>query len=128
MARRKHKVYGLTFDSKLEGEHYKMLLEHKDVRILERQKTFVILEPFDYYRFPDLKKSKHRKIQYTPDFIVEIKGYDKPVAIESKGYARKDYMLRKKLFMYNYGDKYYFYQCNSKKQMKEMLEGLNAQE
>jgi hypothetical protein len=112
----------IEFDSKLEYDHYLHLKEQDDIEILGVHQTFTIFDPMKYIDFPRLKLKTQRDIKYTPDFVFKLKGLDRPVAMESKGYARKEYMLRKKLFMLKYSQEYYFYQCNSLKKLKEDLE------
>jgi hypothetical protein len=112
----------IEFDSKLEYDHYCYLKEQADITIVDVHKTFTLFDPIKFIGFPKLKQQSQRDIKYTPDFIFTMKGLDKPVAMESKGYARKEYMLRKKLFMLKYGQEFYFYQCNSLKKLKEDLE------
>jgi len=115
----------------LEMEHYKILKEHPDVEIVALQKTFVLFPSFEVQRFPGLKTRKVREMSYTPDFIIRVKGVDKPIAMESKGYARKDYMMRKKLFMREWAslrkraNRYIFYECKSKQQLKDDLKKVN---
>ncbi len=118
---KKYECDGVDFDSKLEREHYKLLRDSDKINILEIHKKFILLNGFDWVSFPDMKKRKYRPMVYTPDFIVEIKGCDKPVAIESKGYPRKDYNIRKKLFIKELGTEYYFWEIGSVKELKEWL-------
>ena len=115
----------MEFDSQLELEHYKILKEHRKVKNIKRQMTFPLKAAFSYTRFPDYKQCRFSSMVYTPDFIVEIEGVDKPVAIESKGYARGEYRMRKKLFIMMYKDDYYFLESRSKKHLIEVLEGLD---
>ena len=117
----KYEHDGHIFDSKLEVNHYNVLKENnKILKIVDMQKQFTLLEfPNHYYDFPNLKKRKLRDMVYTPDFILEVKGYDKLVAMESKGFPRKDYNIRKKLFIRQFGDEYYHYECRSVKQLQE---------
>ena len=87
------------------------------------QKKFVLLEfPDHYLDFPKRKKRKLRDMVYTNDFILEVKGYDKLIAMESKGFPRKDYNIRKKLFINKYSNEYYFYECRSVKQLEEDID------
>ena len=112
---------GIWFDSKLEANHYFYLKHHPKITILELQKTFELLEGFKWFDIEKNKWRKYRDIHYTPDFIIKHEDYDKPIAWESKGFARKDYNLRKKLFLYKYGDEYHFLQVHSKKQATEIF-------
>lgn len=116
----KYEHDGHIFDSKLEINHYEVLKKNSDIiEILEMQRTFLLLSfPTSYYDFPNRKKRKLRDMVYTPDFMLKIKGYDKMIAMESKGFPRKDYNIRKKLFIRHYGDTYYHYECRSVKQLE----------
>ena len=129
--KKKHKVDGIEFDSKTEAVHYQILRDNKDIEIISRQKTFSLFDNFTHTKLPEFKKATHRKMVYTPDFIIKIKGVKYPIAMETKGHARKDYMIRKKLFTKFYGDRYYFYECkdNSKgdKLKKDLEVMINAQ-
>ena len=117
---------GHVFDSKLEINHYNVLKQHSDIIIIvEMQKTFLLLDfPQTYYDFPLKKKRKLRNMVYTNDFILKVKGYDKLVAMESKGFPRKDYNIRKKLFINAHGKEYYFYECRSVKQLEEDIKKI----
>lgn len=120
----KYEHDGYTFDSKLEINHYDILKENDDIiELIDMQKKFLLLPfEFTYIDFPQKKKRKYRDMIYTPDFIIKVKGYDKPIAMESKGYPRKDYNIRKKLFIREHGDEYYHYECRSAKQLREDIE------
>lgn len=118
-------VDGRKFDSGLEADHYKILKEHPDIEIIDLQKTFLLQESTKYIGFPKKNKRSFDTITYTPDFIIKAKGFDKPIAMESKGYARPVYQMRKKLFVNKYQDEYYFYECRSVKQLKEDLERVS---
>jgi hypothetical protein len=120
---------GYVFDSKLEINHYETLKKHSDIiEILDMQKTFLLLEfPTYYYDFPQKKKRKLRNMVYTPDFIIKVNGYEKLVAMESKGFPRKDYNIRKKLFIREHGDEYYHYECRSVKQLEEDIAYIRSQ-
>ena len=120
---------GYVFDSKLEINHYETLKKHSDIiEIIDMQKTFLLLEfPTYYYDFPQKKKRKLRNMVYTPDFIIQVKGYYKFIAMESKGFPRKDYNIRKKLFIREHGDEYYHYECRSVKQLEEDIAYIRSQ-
>jgi len=124
----KPKHDGITFDSKLEIKHYKLFNSDPDITIVELQKEFELFPPFEYIGLPLFNKRKYRKMVYTPDFIIKFKNLNKPIAVESKGYPRKDYFIRKKLFMMKYSDDYYFLESNSEKdmisKMKQIKEGI----
>ncbi len=113
---------GIEFDSKLERDHYLILLDDEDVEVLERQKTFLLFDRFSYTRLPSMKKGYIRKMEYTPDFIIAVKGLDKPIALESKGFSRKDYQIKKKLFIRIYSDRYYFMESKGYDLIKQLEE------
>lgn len=126
---KKFEYEGILFDSKLEINHYKILKENDDIiEIIDMQKRFLLLEfDFTYTDFPNKKTRKYRDMVYTPDFMIKVKGYDKPIAMESKGYPRKDYNIRKKLFIRRYGDEYYHYECRSAKQLNEDIKYIREE-
>lgn len=120
----KYEKDGIKFDSGLELKHYEYLKSQPDIEIVDVHKTFLIHDKHTFKHFPRLKTTHQHPIRYTPDFILHMDGVDKPIAMESKGYARKEYMLRKKLFMIKYSREYYFYQCKSLPQLKEDIEKI----
>jgi hypothetical protein len=94
---RKTTVYGRTFDSKREAEVYLILREKLrlgEIKHLECQPTYTLLEGFR-----DNQGKPQKPITYTPDFLVEYDDGRREV-IEVKGVRTRDYMLRKKLFLY----------------------------
>ncbi len=125
----KYEHDGYIFDSKLEINHYNLLKEYSVfIEIVDMQKQFTLLEFNDtYIDFPNGKKRKQRDMVYTPDFILKVRGYDKLVAMESKGFPRKDYNIRKKLFIREHGDEYYHYECRSVKQLQEDLDYITRE-
>lgn len=125
----KYEHDGHVFDSKLEVNHYDVLKKHNDIiEIIEMQRTFLLLDfPANYQDFPNRKNRKLRNMVYTPDFCLKVKGYDKLVAMESKGFPRKDYNIRKKLFIREHGDEYYHYECRSVKQLEEDIAYIRSQ-
>jgi len=126
-SKKKYIVDGIKFDSKTEGVHYQILRDHKDIKIIDRQKMFLLIDRFVFKSLPTYRLGIIRKMVYTPDFIISVKGRDKLIAMETKGHARKDYMMRKKLFIHFHGDEYDFYECKDKSdgaQLKKDLEVL----
>nr|DAL05198.1 MAG TPA: Endonuclease [Caudoviricetes sp.] len=94
---RKTTVCGRTFDSKRESEWYMMLREkHRlgKIKHFECQPTYTLLEGFR-----DNQGKQQKPITYTPDFLVEYDDGRREV-IEVKGVRTRDYLLRKKLFLY----------------------------
>lgn len=121
---KKHVLDGITFDSKTELNHYKILKDNPNVEILDTHKSFILQGDIGYIRLPSFKEGKLRKMQYTPDFILKVKGIDKPIAMETKGFAREGYRMRKKLFIKLYEDEYYFYECKGKKSEEKLKKDL----
>ena len=94
---RKTTVCGHTFDSRREAEWYMMLREKLrlgEIKHLECQPTYTLLEGFR-----DNQGKPQKAITYTPDFLVEYDDGRREV-IEVKGVRTRDYLLRKKLFLY----------------------------
>ena len=94
---RKTTVCGRTFDSKREAEWYMMLREKQQlgkIKHIECQPTYTLLEGFR-----DNQGKPQKPISYTPDFLVEYDDGRREV-IEVKGVKTRDYLLRKKLFLY----------------------------
>lgn len=94
---RKTAVYGIAFDSKREAEYYLLLREKKrlgEIKSIDLQPTYTLLEGFR-----DNQGKQQKPITYTPDFLVEYDDGRREV-IEVKGVKTRDYLLRKKLFLY----------------------------
>lgn len=94
---RKTTVYGRTFDSKREAEVYLALLEQKQRGRIVRisfQPSYTLLAAFR-----DNEGKKQRPITYTADFFVAYADGHHEV-IEVKGVRTRDYLLRRKLFLY----------------------------
>ena len=113
-----------NFDSKNELNHYIYLRDLEGVKIIDDHKTFTLFESFNWYDIEQNKVRKYRDFHYTPDLILEVDGIDKPIALEVKGYARPDYLLRKKMFIMLYGKDYYFIESNSVKKMKKIIDKI----
>lgn len=110
MAKAKKKtVNGIQFDSITEADYYQVLLDRQksgEISNLECQPEFEILKPFK------IRSRKIRGMRYTPDFMYEDKLGTH--VVEVKGYAKPDYMMRRKLFLYMYGDGYIFHEVKRK--------------
>ena len=94
---RKTTVCGYTFDSRREAEIYLDLLSRKqagEVLRIGLQPQYTLLEGFR-----DNTGKKQRPITYTADFFVAYADGRNEV-IEVKGVRTRDYLLRKKLFLY----------------------------
>lgn len=120
MAKKKVQHDGIWFDSKLEANHYFYFQQHPKIEIVEMQKRFLLLKGFDYFDIQKDKTRKARDMIYTCDFIIKHKDYDKPIAYEPHGYARKDYNNRIKLFRAKYPE-YYFVESSSMKKTRELF-------
>lgn len=100
---KKIKVDGHLFDSKKEAERYYelKLMEHAGViRHLELQPRFELQPPFE------CDGIKHRKIEYVGDFAYQENG--RKVVEDVKGMETDVYKLKKKLFLYQYGEQWDF--------------------
>ena len=98
---RKTVMCGHTFDSKRESEVYLMLREKKrlgEIKSIDLQPTYTLLEGFR-----DNTGRAQKPITYTADFLVEHDDGRREV-IEVKGMRTRDYLLRKKLFLYKMRD------------------------
>lgn len=92
-------VDGVVFDSMKEASHYadlKFLERAGVITDLELQPRFLIQEPF----ICDGKKE--RKIEYVADFRYKRDG--RVVVEDVKGKKTDVYKLKRKLFLYRYGD------------------------
>lgn len=94
---RKTVMCGRTFDSRREAEVYLELLAQKQAGEIVRigfQPSYTLLAGFK-----DNQGNKQRAITYTADFFVSYADGRSEV-IEVKGVRTRDYLLRKKLFLY----------------------------
>jgi hypothetical protein len=98
---RKTTVCGHEFDSKREAEVYLELLAQKQAGKVVRigfQPSYTLLEAFT-----DNMGKRQQPITYTADFFVTYADGHAEV-IEVKGMRTRDYLLRKKLFLYKMRD------------------------
>ena len=94
---RKTVMCGHEFHSKREAEIYLDLLSRKqagEIVLIRLQPSYTLLEGFR-----DNQGNKQRPITYTADFFVTYADGHSEV-IEVKGMRTRDYLLRKKLFLY----------------------------
>ena len=94
---RKTTVCGRTFDSRREAEVYLELLAQKQAGEIVRigfQPQYTLLAGFR-----DNEGNRQRPITYTADFFVTFADGHSEV-IEVKGVRTRDYLLRRKLFLY----------------------------
>ena len=96
-------IDGIRFDSKKEAEFYAELkLREKagEISHLRLQPRYLLQEAFKH-------DGKHyREMEYVADFEYIENG--EIVVIDVKGFKTAVYMLKKKLFLYKYGDKVKF--------------------
>jgi len=93
-------IDNITFASKAEAAHYKLLmirLRAGEIRLLTTQPKFVLQEAF---KTADGKRI--REISYVADFCY-IEN-EKVVVVDVKGIRTEVYNIKKKLFMYRYPD------------------------
>lgn len=96
---------GVKYDSKKEanrGWELELCEKQNLIRELERQKHFQLLPSFT-----DNSGNKYRKIEYICDFYYYDNQINKYVAEDVKSEATaqdKTYIIKKKLFIYNYPD------------------------
>ena len=98
---RKTVMFGHEFDSKREADVYLELLAQKQAGEIVRigfQPQYTLLEGFK-----DNTGKKQKPITYTADFFVTYADGHSEV-IEVKGMRTRDYLLRKKLFLYKMRD------------------------
>ena len=98
---RKTTVYGRTFDSKREADYYLELLarkQHGEIVRIGFQPQYTLLAGFK-----DNTGKNQKPITYTADFFVTYADGHSEV-IEVKGVRTRDYLLRKKLFLYKMRD------------------------
>lgn len=95
-------VDGQTFDSKKEANRYQelLLLEKAGViKNLSRQVKFVLIPS----QRDENGKVVERECSYKADFTYEEEGGIKTVVEDVKGYRTKDYIIKRKLLLYQYG-------------------------
>lgn len=96
-------VDGITFDSKKESEFYaelKLRERAGEISHLRLQPRYLLQEAFRH------EGKQYNKMEYVADFEYIENG--KIVVIDVKGFKTAVYMLKKKLFLYKYGDKVKF--------------------
>lgn len=99
----KTEVDGIIFDSRKEAKRYAELKQMEQagaINNLKLQPRFLLQEPF----MCDGKKE--RKIEYVADFQYDLGG--KTIVEDVKGEKTQVYKLKRKLFLFRYGDKVEF--------------------
>ena len=106
---------GMTFDSKKELRRYKELLLLKEagtIQNLQTQVKFVLIPTQReassevYKKGPNAGKLKPGKViekecAYIADFVYSENG--KMIVEDTKGFKTKEYIIKRKLMLYNYG-------------------------
>lgn len=106
---------GMTFDSKKELRRYKELLLLKEagkIQNLQTQVKFVLIPTQReassevYKKGPNVGKLKPGKViekecAYIADFVYSENG--KMIVEDTKGVKTKEYIIKRKLMLYNYG-------------------------
>lgn len=106
-------IDGHKFDSQFEAEHYaelKLMERAGIITDLELQPRFLLQEGFIYHGH------KERKVEYVADFQYRQDG--KLIVEDTKGFRTDTYKLKRKLFLYKYGDKLDFREVSNGKTNK----------
>lgn len=96
-------VDGISFDSKKEAEFYAELkLREKagEITHLRLQPRYLLQEAFKH------EGKQYREMEYIADFEYIENG--ETVVVDVKGFKTAVYMIKKKLFLYKYGDRVKF--------------------
>ena len=92
-------IDGIEFDSKRESQYYllyKDMLERGEIKDLQLQPRFELIPSFTNWQ-----GKKCRPCHYTADFLLTYPDGRQKV-VEVKGFRTRDYMLRRKLFEWQY--------------------------
>lgn len=100
---KKLQVYydNILFDSEIEKGYYQVLKEQQEQGLLSQlqvHKEYILIPPFE------CKNGTYGAMKYTPDFVYFDEVKKEVVAVEIKGFARPDFEIRKKLFLYQNQD------------------------
>lgn len=96
-------IDGIRFDSKKEAEFYAELKLRERAGVISHlrlQPRYLLQEAFKH------KGKQYREIEYVADFEYVENGVT--VVVDVKGFRTAVYMIKKKLFLYKYGDKVRF--------------------
>lgn len=97
---RKTEVDGIVFDSKKEADYYCTL---KMLKMAGRIKDFQMQVPFELQPKYKYGNKTIRSIKYVADFIVTYDD-DHVEVVDVKGVRTKEYMLKKKILLYQHQD------------------------
>ena len=105
-------VDGIEFDSKFESEHYaslKLLEKAGVIQDLKLQPRFLLQDGFIW------NGHKERKIEYVADFEYTLNGKRVVEDVKSDATRTQVYQLKRKLFLYKYGDRVEFREVYNEK-------------
>lgn len=105
-------IDGETFDSRREAKRYcelKLLERAGEIRHLRRQEKFLLI-PSQYEEVVDAKgkpkqKCIERECVYIADFVYQDSRTGKLVVEDTKGVRTKEYIIKRKLMLKEYGIK-----------------------
>lgn len=105
-------IDGETFDSKREAKRYcelKLLERAGEIRHLRRQEKFLLI-PSQFEEVTDAKgkpkqKCIERECVYIADFVYQDSRTGKLVVEDTKGVRTKEYIIKRKLMLKEYGTK-----------------------
>lgn len=96
-------IDGIRFDSKKEAEFYAELKVREragEISRLRLQPRYLLQDAFKH------EGKQYREIEYVADFEYIENG--ETVVVDVKGFKTAVYMIKKKLFLYKYGDRVKF--------------------
>lgn len=94
-------VDGQTFDSKKEANRYKELRLLEKAGVIKDLRTQVKFKLIPAQRDEATGKVIERECSYKADFVYEEDG--KTVVEDVKGFRTKEYIIKRKLLLYQYG-------------------------
>lgn len=97
---KKVNAYGKTWDSKKELKRYEELLKMQDKGQIT---SLFIQQKFELQPSFKLNGKTVRAISYIADFVYYDNAKQEWVTEDTKGMRTKEYLLKKKMFMYRYG-------------------------
>lgn len=98
-------VDNIKFDSQAEATRYaelKLLLKIGKIKDLVLQPVFILQDNFKH------DGKTERAIKYIADFQYIDCETDRCIVEDVKGMETKDFLIKKKLFLYKYGERYVF--------------------
>jgi hypothetical protein len=110
-------IDGETFDSKREAKRYcelKLLLKAKEIRDLKMQVKYLLIpaqyETYERYgkkgqRLKDGQRLLEKECAYIADFVYHDAHTGELIVEDTKGMKTKDYIIKRKLMLKEYGIK-----------------------